>query len=160
MVHVLVTLVIGIAFLLLFKKFISAFFRSLRNRSRLQSYHQRIETLETLIESIVSIGIFISLLLMILRDFGFDITPLLTGAGLLGLAVSFGSQTLVRDFLAGFFIILENQFNVGDTIKIGDAEGMVYKMHLRTTVLRDKKDNLIFIPNSEIKQVVVLSRKP
>ena len=91
---------------------------------------------------------------MALKRIGLDITPILTGAGLLGLAVSFGSQTLVRDLISGFFIIVENQFNVGDKVKIANIEGKVIAINLRTTVLENKHQR-IYIPNSEIKNVVV-----
>jgi small conductance mechanosensitive channel len=88
-----------------------------------------------------------------------NITPLITGAGILGLAFSFGAQTLVKDLIAGFFIILENQYNVGDQVKLNTEEGVVDKITLRATVLKDKKGNLIYIPNSEIKKVVVIKKK-
>jgi len=97
-------------------------------------------------------------LLLCLRSLGFDITPILTGAGILGLAISFGAQTIVKDVLSGFFIIIENQYNVGNQVKINDISGEVFKINLRTTVLKDKKENMIYIPNSEIKTVLVYNK--
>ena len=75
------------------------------------------------------------------------------------LYLSFGAQTLVKDIIAGFFIIAENQFNIGDKIQIGKLEGEVNKMTLRLTVLKDKNGNLIYIPNSQITTVIKLSEK-
>jgi len=94
--------------------------------------------------------------LMILSEFNFSITPILTGAGIAGIAISFGAQSLVKDFISGFFIILENQYNVGDEIKVGDFQGKVVKVTFRTTVLKDKHENIIHILNSETKNIVVI----
>ncbi|MFQ6058230.1 MAG: mechanosensitive ion channel family protein [Anaerolineae bacterium] len=88
---------------------------------------------------------------MILRELGMDIGPILAGAGIVGLAVGFGAQTLVRDVISGFFILLENQFNVGDSIKVGNLAGSVEKMTLRATFLRDLEGTLHIIPNGEIR---------
>lgn len=137
---------------------INIFFSNLEKKSILVSYRQRLKTLKTLLKSVVSVLIFIVLFLMIFYEFGFNIHPILTGAGILGLAVSFGAQTLIKDLIAGFFIILENQYNVGDFVKIGDTQGKVYKITLRMTVLKDKQDNLIYIPNSEIKKVIIFKK--
>jgi small conductance mechanosensitive channel len=134
---------------------INLFFSKLENQTPLASYQQRLATLKSLLKSLVAVIIFGVSFLIIIYEIGFNITPFLTGAGILGLAVSFGAQTLIKDLIAGFFIILENQYNVGDTVKIGESEGKVYRITLRTTVLKDRDKNLIHIPNSEIKRVVV-----
>lgn len=94
---------------------------------------------------------------MILRELGLDITPLLAGAGVLGLAIGFGAQNLIRDFLAGFFILLENQFRTGDVIKIKEHAGLVEDFNLRRTVLRDLEGAVHIIPNGEITTVTNLS---
>ncbi|MFZ2958796.1 MAG: mechanosensitive ion channel domain-containing protein [Candidatus Ozemobacteraceae bacterium] len=91
--------------------------------------------------------------IMILRELGMDITPLLTGAGIVGVAVGFGSQSLVKDFFAGFFILVENQFRVGDVIEIGTRSGSVEKINLKTTVLRGIDGSVHIIPNGEINSV-------
>lgn len=148
-------LLLGFVFSRLVNRSINFFFNNLKNQSPLASYKQRLDTLKSLSKSIVSITVFIILFLAIINDFGFNITPILTGAGILGLAISFGAQTLIKDLIAGFFIILENQYNVGDRVKIGENEGRVYKITLRTTVLKDKNGNLVYIPNSEIKRVTI-----
>lgn len=116
----------------------------------------RTKTLRSFIKSILDGVLFISLLLIILSYWGVNIAPILTGAGILGLAISFGGQTLIKDLISGFFILIENQFNVGDNVRIGNFEGEVYKMTMRMTVLKDEKGNLIFIPNSQITSVIRL----
>ncbi len=87
-----------------------------------------------------------------------DIGPILAGAGILGLAVSFGAQSLVKDFLSGFFILFENQFAIGDVIEAGGKSGTVEKMTLRVVVLRDLKGTMHIVPNSEIKVVSNMTR--
>ena len=82
-----------------------------------------------------------------------NIAPILAGAGILGLAVSFGAQSLVKDIISGFFILLENQFAVGDVIEAAGKSGMVEKMTLRVVVLRDLEGTMHIIPNGEIKVV-------
>lgn len=95
---------------------------------------------------------------MILKELGLDIGPIIAGAGIVGLAVGFGAQTLVRDVISGFFILLENQFNVGDVIQVGNLAGGVEKMTLRATFLRDLQGALHIIPNGEIRILSNLTR--
>ncbi|HLL61055.1 MAG TPA: mechanosensitive ion channel domain-containing protein [Candidatus Nitrosocosmicus sp.] len=158
-IKVLITVLIGLVLILITKKSLNAFFDGIQQRSTLSSYKKRIGTFCSLFENIAVSIIVVLIGLIIAKDLGFDITPILTGAGILGLAISFGSQTLVKDIIAGFFIISENQYNVGDTILLDKDEGIVEKINLRTTVLRDKKNNTIYIPNSEIKRVTVIKSK-
>jgi small-conductance mechanosensitive channel len=93
-----------------------------------------------------------------LEKWGVNMTPFLTGAGILGLTFSFGAQSLAKDLISGFFIIFDNQFEVGDYIKVGTLEGEVKKITLRQTILKDKNDNLILIPNSQITSVVKIKK--
>ncbi len=87
---------------------------------------------------------------MMLREFGIDITPVLTGAGIAGLAVGFGAQTLVRDIISGFFLILEDQVRVGDVAAINGVGGLVEQINLRTIVLRDEEGAVHVFPNGAI----------
>jgi small-conductance mechanosensitive channel len=89
----------------------------------------------------------------ILKELGFDIGPILAGAGIVGLAIGFGAQSLVRDVVSGFFMIMENQIRVGDVAKIGDVAGLVEKITLRIVVLRDLDGIVHTIPNGEIKTI-------
>jgi small-conductance mechanosensitive channel len=114
---------------------------------------KRAETLVKILNNTTSVFIAIIVTFMILKELGMDIGPLLAGAGILGLAIGFGAQSLVRDFLSGFFILLEDQYRVGDVIKIGEYAGTVEKLELRTTVIRDLEGVVHTIPNGEIKEV-------
>lgn len=112
--------------------------------------------LRTLAGVLNSVGIFIVIFIAameILPIFGLDMGPLLASAGVVGIAIGFGAQTLVKDMLNGFFILVENQYNVGDVIQVAGVGGTVEDMTLRRTVLRDADGTLHVIPNSEIKIV-------
>jgi len=96
--------------------------------------------------------------LVALSEFGFQVVPIAAAAGLASLAFGFGAQHLVRDIINGFFIVFEDQFVVGDTVRVGEQSGRVEHMTLRRTVLRDAQGALVTIPNGEIRQVANLSR--
>ena len=97
--------------------------------------------------------------MMILSEFGMNITPIITGAGIVGLAVGFGAQNLVRDVISGFFLIFEDQIRVGDVAKINGVGGTVENIRLRTTILRDVEGTVHIFPNGEIKQVANLTKE-
>lgn len=117
----------------------------------------RITTIARLVTGIVVIFWIIMGILTALTVIGINVTPLLAGAGILGLAFSFASQNIIKDTLNGFFIILEDQYAVGDVINVGEFGGLVENLNLRITQLRDGQGRLITIPNSEIKTVANLS---
>lgn len=114
---------------------------------------ERIKTLRSVLSNLGSFLIVAAALMIILSELGIDIAPLIAGVGVLGLGVGFASQTLVRDYISGFFILLENQFNVGDRVEIGGKRGVVKDLSLRTTTLRDDDGALHIIPNSQIATV-------
>jgi small conductance mechanosensitive channel len=93
-----------------------------------------------------------------LPEFGFNVTPVAAAAGLASLAVGFGAQHLVRDFINGFFTVFEDQYVVGDIVRIGDVVGRVEHLTLRRTVVRDSQGALVTIPNGDIGKVANLSR--
>jgi small-conductance mechanosensitive channel len=97
-------------------------------------------------------------ILTALPEFGFNITPVAAAAGLASLAIGFGAQHVVRDFINGFFTILEDQYVVGDVVRIGEVVGRVEHMTLRRTVVRDPQGAVVTIPNGEITKVANLSR--
>jgi len=121
--------------------------------TRQSEREKRAETLVTISNTIVKIVVIAFGILMIVRELGIDIGPLLAGAGILGLAIGFGSQALVKDVVTGFFILMENQFRVGDVIKAGNHSGLVEKITLRTTILRDLNGTVHVIPNGEVGTV-------
>lgn len=120
---------------------------------------RRVETLTAILGRLGAALLYCAALLIILYDFGVQIGPLLAGMGIAGVAVGFGAQYLVRDLITGFYIVLENQFRVGDTIRINEFTGAVEQMHLRTTQLRAAGGEVHIIPNGEIKCVTNLTRQ-
>lgn len=97
--------------------------------------------------------------MMVLKEFKVDIAPLLVGAGIMGVAIGFGGQYLVRDIITGFFIIFENQYSIGDVISIGGISGAVEDITLRVTTLRDMNGTVHHIPHGEIKTVSNLTKQ-
>src|SRR3954447_5779036 len=109
----------------------------------------------TISQLLRSVGRVVIVTIVILLTFNvfINIAPILAGAGILGLAISFGAQSLVRDIISGFFILLENQFAVGDVIEVAGKSGVVEKMTLRVVVLRDLEGTMHVVPNGEMKVV-------
>jgi small-conductance mechanosensitive channel len=110
---------------------------------------------QTIAQLLRSVGRVVILTIATLLTFNvfINIGPILAGAGILGLAVSFGAQSLVKDVISGFFILFENQFAIGDVIEVAGKSGVVERMTLRVVVLRDLEGNMHVVPNSEIKVV-------
>ena len=119
---------------------------------------QKGQTLVPLLESLSQYVLYFGSALMMLRVFDVDTTPILAGAGVIGLAVGLGAQSFVADLVAGFFILFENQYLVGDFVQIGDAAGKVEAINIRCTQIRDDSGKLVFIPNGQIKTVVNFSK--
>lgn len=115
--------------------------------------HQRAETIGVVLLSFARAVVFVVAALMVLAELSLNLGPLLAGAGIVGVAVGFGAQTLVRDFLSGLFMLIEDQYGVGDTIDAGEAVGVVEGISLRTTRLRDVEGVVWHVPNGEIKRV-------
>jgi len=123
-----------------------------------QLREQQTRTLAGVLYSAGSKVVWAIALLTALHEFNIDITPAVTLAGLASLAVGFGAQTLIRDLITGFYIVLEDQYVVGDTIQFGDYIGRVEHLTLRRTVIRDARGALVTIANGEIRSVSNLSR--
>lgn len=118
----------------------------------------RAETLGHIVVATGNIIIYVVILLMLLGVLGMDIRPLLAGAGIIGLAIGFGAQSLVKDFVSGLFILLENQYGIGDEVKIGNLEGRVIRITMRSTVLQDDEGKLYYISNGSISSVIKLTQ--
>ena len=121
----------------------------------------RARQVRTVAGVINSVGFFVILFWAILQAlplFGLELGPLLASAGIAGLAIGFGAQALVHDFINGFYILLENQYDLGDTVRIAGVKGAVEDMSLRRTVLRDDDGTVHTVPNSEIKIVSNMTR--
>jgi moderate conductance mechanosensitive channel len=119
---------------------------------------KRARTLGSVINKVVTIALSSVAILMVLTAFGLNIAPVLTGAGILGLAVGFGAQTLVRDIISGFFLILEDQVRVGDVAAINGTGGLVEAINLRTIVLRDAEGTVHVFPNGAIQTLANRSK--
>ena len=119
---------------------------------------QQTRTLAGILYSGGTAIIVIVAVLMALPEFGFNVTPVAAAAGLASLSIGFGAQNLVRDFINGFFTVLEDQYVVGDIVRIGDVVGRVEHLTLRRTVVRDPQGAVVTIPNGEITKVANLSR--
>jgi small conductance mechanosensitive channel len=114
---------------------------------------QRAQALGTVLRSISGLVIYSLAAFIVLSEFGVNVGPLIASAGIVGVALGFGAQTLVRDFLSGIFMLVEDQYGVGDVIDVGEASGVVEEIRLRTTRLRDVHGTVWFVPNGEIKRV-------
>jgi moderate conductance mechanosensitive channel len=114
---------------------------------------ERARTTGSVLTSILKAVIWIIALGMILGEFGFNLGPVIASAGVIGVAIGLGAQTLVRDILSGIFMLIEDQYGVGDEIKVLDIEGVVEKVGLRITTIRDKKNVLWYVRNGEIMVV-------
>ena len=119
---------------------------------------KRAQTLGRILQKSLSVVVLGMAALMILRELDVDITPVLTGAGIVGLAVGFGAQTLVRDVISGFFLIVEDQVRVGDSAVVNGQGGLVEQVNLRTIVLRDESGAVHIFPNGEVKTLANMSK--
>jgi small conductance mechanosensitive channel len=151
-------LVIAVAALLLFLIRISArgVARSVVHGGRggeASSTTNRADTLALSFRSVASLLIVVAGTLLVFQEAGVDIKTVLGGAAILGFAIAFGAQNLMRDYFTGFMILLEDQYELGDLITIGSITGTVEKVNMRTTVLRDLEGRVHFIPNGEVKAV-------
>jgi small conductance mechanosensitive channel len=114
---------------------------------------QRAEAIGSVLRSSVTVAVFSVASMLMLSELGVNLAPLLAGAGIVGVALGFGAQSLVRDLLAGLFMLMEDQFGIGDVVDLGEASGVVEAVGLRITTLRDMNGALWYVPNGEIRRV-------
>jgi small conductance mechanosensitive channel len=114
---------------------------------------QRARTIGSVLRSIASVVVLVTAAIMILAEFGVALGPILASAGIVGIAIGFGAQNLVRDFLSGMFMLLEDQYGVGDVVDLGEASGTVEAVGLRITTLRDLTGTVWYVRNGEILRV-------
>lgn len=135
------------------KKMIERIFL-VRQRSPLSYSERRQNTLLKLLQNILTYAVYFAAILAILSTIHIEVAGLLAGAGIVGLAVGFGAQSLVKDVITGFFIVFEDQFAVGDQVEIGQAIGIVEEIGLRTTKVKSYTGELHIIPNGNISEVI------
>ncbi len=119
---------------------------------------KRAETLGRVFRYLASVVVWLVAGTLVLSEVGISVAPILGAAGVVGLAVGFGAQSLVKDYFTGFFLLLENQIRQGDVVKLGEHAGLVEEVTLRYVRLRDYDGHVHFVPNGEIRTVVNLSR--
>lgn len=120
---------------------------------KLKANSKRVDTLVGVFGGTLNFVVWVIALLMILPEFGVNIAPILAGVGLLGLAVGMAAKEIISDFISGLFILLENQYQVGDSVKVAGIEGKVQDITLRRTILQDSQGVQHSVPNSQIKTV-------
>jgi moderate conductance mechanosensitive channel len=150
---IVLVLVLAMLFLRLGTRLIDRSLRSLGSREASPRVEQRAETLAGVAKSMLRIVVWSVAILLILEEFGLNLGPLLAGASIVGVAIGFGAQSLVKDFFSGFFILVEDQYAVGDTITITDTTGTVEEINFRVTRIRATDGTVWFVPNGEIRKV-------
>ena len=133
--------------------------RALTLRESSERSTRRTRTVGNVVGNLASILVYLIGIGMALAEFGVNLGPLIAGAGIVGVALGFGAQSLVKDFLSGIFMFIEDQYGVGDIIDVGEASGVVEVVNLRTTRIRDVEGTLWHVPNGEIRRVANKSQE-
>lgn len=155
-IKIIVVIIIAQIISKVLKSAIRKFFH-IKSKSPLTMTIRREQTLVKLLENVVTYVVGFITFVTVLSIVGIDVKPILAGAGVLGLAIGFGAQNLVKDIITGFFIIFEDQFAVGDKVKINGFEGTVEEIGLRTSKIKGDNDERHIIPNGSIVQVTNMS---
>ncbi|MFW6118089.1 MAG: mechanosensitive ion channel family protein [Chloroflexota bacterium] len=154
-IRILIILIVGAVLWFALNKFLPPIMRRGVARSKYKESKEGIEkrtnTLVSIFRGVGRVFIVVIGIMMILSEVGVDIVPILAGFGIAGIAIGFGAQYLIRDLIAGTFIILENQYRVGDVAKVANIAGLVEEVTLRKTVLRDLDGIVHHVPNGEIR---------
>lgn len=160
MIHVprmALILVGAIAFLIVLRRVSHGLFNRYLEKRKAE-FRKRADTVRSVLMHLITVSVVLMTTLVLLSEVGVKIGPILTAAGIVGVAVGFGAQHLVKDLISGFFILLEDQIRVGDVVDIGGKSGLVERVNLRMTVLRDLAGNVHFVPNGEIKVVTNMTK--
>jgi small-conductance mechanosensitive channel len=154
-IRILIIVVVGAVLWFTLNKFLPRIVRRGVSRTKYKESKEGIEkrtnTLVSIFRGVARVFIVVIGIMMILSEVGVDIVPVLAGFGIAGIAIGFGAQYLIRDLIAGTFIILENQYRVGDVARVADIAGVVEEVTLRKTVLRDLDGIVHHVPNGEIR---------
>lgn len=158
-VRVVLIIIIAIIALKVATMLSNRIFAPFRKDEREGERLKRAQTLSSLVRYILGVVIIVVAIITILGEFGIDIGPIIAAAGIVGLAVGFGAQHLVQDIISGFFILLEDQIRVGDVVQVGGKGGLVEKVNLRMTILRDASGNVHFVRNGQIDVVTNMTKE-
>lgn len=134
-------------------------FSTLTRRKDDVEFQKRADTLRSVIQYLLTISILVTAVIIVLGELGIEIGPILAAAGIVGLAVGFGAQSLVQDVISGFFILLEDQIRVGDVVQVAGTDGLVEKINLRMTILRDLAGNVHYVRNGKIDIVTNMTKE-
>jgi small-conductance mechanosensitive channel len=156
LVKIIAIFVLSSVFLKIVKLALHNVFK-VRQKASLRISERREATLLRLLDNVVTYVVYFIAIIMILDTLGVEVKAILAGAGIVGLAVGFGAQSLVKDIITGFFIIFEDQFSVGDYVRIGNFEGYVEEIGLRTTKIKSWTGEVHILPNGSINQVTNFS---
>jgi small-conductance mechanosensitive channel len=161
-ISIVIILIVGVVLWAVLKRFLPPLVRRImarpqRGESR-EGLKRRADTLQGVFMGLGRIIIILLVIFMILSELEVNIGPILAGFGIVGIAVGFGAQYLIRDLIAGIFILMENQYRVGDVARVADVAGLVEQINLRKTVLRDLDGIVHHIPNGEIRVASNFSR--
>ena len=151
-VRILIIILVSIALYIALRRLVPLALKhtiKVKGQKAEEELEKRIKTLSRIFVNAGAVIIVVAAVFMILAEVGIDITPYLAGLGIAGLAIGFGAQSLVKDIIGGIFIIIEDQYNVGDVVRIAGIAGIVEAINLRRTVLRDLDGIVHFIPNGE-----------
>lgn len=158
--RIVIILIVGFIISRFVKIFITRTIKkALRKGLKIEIEVEREKTILRSFTSVVRAGIWIAIFLMVLSELGVNITPLIAGLGVLGLALGLGARSLIQDYLSGMFILLEDHYRVGENVEIAGIKGKVSDFNLRRTVIKDDEDNVYFIPNAQVKKASNFSRK-
>jgi small conductance mechanosensitive channel len=158
-VKILITLVFTLIALRFAKLLSNRFIRLLLKKNEDPEFQKRTQTLGSIVRYVLSVTFIAVATMIILRQTGVEIGPILAAAGVAGLAIGFGAQSLVKDVISGFFILMEDQIRVGDVIQVAGKGGLVERINLKTTILRDLAGNVHYIPNGQIDVVTNMTKE-
>ena len=156
--RLLLILFLAVMFIWIAGWMVRRFKRIIVSRNPSTEFEKRVKTLSSVIRYTVNTVIFVATFIMVIREFGIDVRPILAAAGVVGLAVGFGAQNLVQDIIGGFFILLEDQIRVGDVVDVAGKSGVVERINLRLVVLRDLSGNVHYIRMGKIDTVTNMTK--
>ncbi len=156
--RLIVIIILGTIVWRISRTLIGRVFTTLKSKSDDPEGLKRLDTLESVLRYAVSIVLLVIVVVMVLSALEINVGPVLAAAGIVGLAVGFGAQQLVQDVISGFFILMENQIRVGDVVNIAGKAGLVEKVNLRMTILRDLSGHVHYVRNGSIDTVSNLTK--
>ena len=157
-IRILIIVILTFIALRMVRLISSRIFTKISEGEKDREIQKRFETLSAVIRYVFNITIISISVIMVLGELGVKIGPILAAAGIVGLAIGFGAQSLVQDVISGFFILLENQIRVGDVVQVVDKSGLVEKVNLRMVVLRDLAGNVHYVRNGQIQTVTNMTK--